>query len=89
MASSTAATSIPVLPSFFPYASKDCKKVAQPFFDCFSKYSVKASDTDTETGKLALSKCLDELKKYQDCMNRYEKKHAPRRLRVQEEYRNK
>ncbi|KAJ1429876.1 hypothetical protein B484DRAFT_449179 [Ochromonadaceae sp. CCMP2298] len=77
------------LPSFFPYASKECKKVSEPFFECFSKHSVKESETDADAGSRALSKCQGELKKYKDCMEKHEKSKPPRRLRVQEEYRGK
>ncbi len=70
------------LPPFFPYSTKECKKVAEPFFECFSKHAVKAVDSDVDAGRRGLIKCLPEMKKYVDCMKEAEKKNPPKRLRV-------
>ena len=71
-----------VLPSFFPHSTKECRKVADPFFECFSKNAIKTSDSDTDAGSRGLNKCLTEMNKYSDCMLAAEKKNPPKRLRV-------
>jgi hypothetical protein len=73
---------VATLPSFFPSYTKECKSVAEPFFDCFSKHAVKAVDEDADAGRRGLIKCLNEMKKYSDCMTAAEKKNPPKRMRV-------
>jgi hypothetical protein len=70
------------LPAFFPYSSKECKKISEPFFDCLSKHAVKENELDADAGARALRKCVGELKKYKACMEKHEKNKPPRRLRV-------
>lgn len=70
------------LPSFFPSTTKECKPVAEPFFDCFTKNAVKLVEQDGDAGRRGLIKCLNEMKKYSDCMTAAEKKKPPKRLRV-------
>ena len=70
------------LPPSFPYAPKECKAVADTFFECFTKLSIKENNNDTEAGNRGLSQCLKEMKKYSDCMEAFEKKKPPRLMRV-------
>jgi hypothetical protein len=77
---------IATLPSFFPSYTKECKSVAEPFFDCFSKHAVKAVDEDADAGRRGLIKCLNEMKKYSDCMTAAEKKNPPKRMRVSQKF---
>ncbi len=69
-------------PSSFPYAPKECKAVAEPFFNCFTTKAVKVVPEDADAGRRGMLKCLLELRAYSDCMEAFEKKHPPKRLRV-------
>lgn len=66
----------------FPYAPKECKAVSESFFECFTKSSIKENKNDSEAGNRGISKCIKEMKKYQDCMEALEKKKPPRLMRV-------
>lgn len=70
------------LPSFFPNSPTECRTFSEPFFECFTKNSNKESDLDTESGNRGLSKCTKELKLYEECMTKLEKKKPQLRLRV-------
>jgi len=70
------------LPSFFPYAPKDCKLQAEQFFSCFYTKSIKLSETDTDSGLRGLQQCILDKNAYEKCMTQFEKKKQPRRLRV-------
>lgn len=69
-------------PSSFPYAPKECKAVAEPFFNCFTTKAVKVVPEDADAGRRGMLKCLLELRAYSDCLEAFEKKHPPKRLRV-------
>lgn len=70
------------LPPFFPSYTKECKSVALPFFDCFTKWSAKLHDEDTQSGRRGVMDCVKELKPYWECMAEAEKKKPPKRFRV-------
>eukprot|EP01032_Pedospumella_encystans_P034373 gene34373-38854_t len=38
-------------PSSFPYAPKECKAVAEPFFNCFTTKAVKVVPEDADAGR--------------------------------------
>eukprot|EP01041_Mallomonas_annulata_P008106 gene8106-16643_t len=75
------------LPDFFPTSTKQCKASADAFFSCFSLKSKKSDEKDTQAGVKGVLSCLKEKKEYEKCMVAFEKKNAPKRYRVQEEYR--
>lgn len=56
------------LPGFFPASTRQCAKVSQEFFDCFSLQAVKTSDSDIDAGDRGLKACQKELKAYKSCM---------------------
>lgn len=67
---------------WFPNAPSDCRKVADTFFDCFSKYSLVHGDEDAgdvddperkeENRSLkALAQCVSEMSAYDNCMRAY------------------
>lgn len=69
-------------PSSFPYAPKECKGVAEPFLKCFTARAEKVVPEDADAGRRGMLKCLLELRAYADCMEAFEKKNPPKRLRV-------
>lgn len=76
------------MPDFFPRSVKQCTKVSDAFFTCFTEKSAKKSDDDTECGQIGLKGCLSQKKTYEQCMQRYDTRAKdPKRHRVQEEYR--
>jgi hypothetical protein len=77
----------PKLPSSFPRAPSACKSVAEAFFTCVNKNSVKTDPSDKDASLRGLKACVTELKLYDDCMTQLESKKNPKRFRVQEEYR--
>ena len=70
------------LPQSFPYSPKECKVVTESFFECFTNSSIKENANDSEAGNRGLSKCMKEMKNYQDCMELLEKKKPPKLMRV-------
>jgi hypothetical protein len=57
-----------MVPPCFPSYTKDCKVVAEQFFDCFNKFAVKLMDNDHDAGRRGLTKCIEEKRKYEACM---------------------
>lgn len=70
------------IPPFFPHATKECKVVAEAFFECFNDKAVKIVAEDGDAGRRGMLKCLSEMKKYSDCMTESELKYPPKRMRV-------
>jgi len=84
--SSSTATSVPTkLPEYFPRAPKGCEKPSEVFFACYSVAAAKTNADDTTCGLVGLEKCANELRAYEQCMDKLKVKE--RRYRVQEEYR--
>ena len=74
------------LPDFFPKVSKDCAIPGNKFMACFTNSSSKKNTDDSEAGSRGLQICARELLAYELCMKNSEGKQAPKRYRVQEEY---
>jgi hypothetical protein len=70
------------LPVCFPSVAKECKTVAEPFFDCFTKNSEKNAPDDVGAGERGLNKCLKEMKLYENCMAKAEKSKPIKLTRV-------
>lgn len=71
-----------LLPTFFPYAPKECKIQSDEFFNCFSSKSIKSSEIDSEAGVRGQKECILLQQKYEKCMIAVERKRPPRRMRV-------
>lgn len=69
-------------PDCYPKAPSICIQVAQPFFDCIDKNSVKENPEDRDAGVRGLNLCLKEMQIYVDCMSEYEKNKPAHRFRV-------
>eukprot|EP01115_Flamella_aegyptia_P007098 TRINITY_DN2957_c0_g2_i1.p1 TRINITY_DN2957_c0_g2~~TRINITY_DN2957_c0_g2_i1.p1 ORF type:complete len:68 (-),score=12.78 TRINITY_DN2957_c0_g2_i1:35-238(-) len=58
----------------FPSVRKQCKEQAAKFFHCFSQEGQQVNAVDIDAGKRGLSKCVVQMKSYDDCMKKYSPK---------------
>ena len=70
------------IPSFFPYAPKECKDKSTVIFNCLNSKSEKENDHDVDAGTRGIKGCIVEMKSYEACMKELEKKKPPKRMRV-------